>query len=74
MKDAAVVRPDREGGLMKTGTGSAILCCIDATAQPLLVAVPVPLFISRLGPASSAFQRVNISTSLTVLGGVQHDP
>ena len=32
-------------GLMKTGTGSAIRC-IDASAQALLVAVPVPLFIS----------------------------
>jgi len=30
---------------MKTGTGSAI-SCVYATAQPLLVAVPVPLFIS----------------------------
>ncbi len=29
---------------MKTGTGSAI-SCIKARAQPLLVAVPVPLFI-----------------------------
>ncbi len=33
------------GGLMKTGTGSAIRC-IYASAQALLVAVPVPLFIS----------------------------
>ena len=30
---------------MKTGTGSAIRC-IYASAQALLVAVPVPLFIS----------------------------
>ena len=34
-------------GLMKTGTGSAIRC-IYASAQALLVAVPVPLFITRL--------------------------
>ena len=35
----------RRTGLMKTGTGSAIRC-IYASAQALLVAVPVPLFIS----------------------------
>ncbi len=34
-----------KGGLMKTGTGSAIRC-IYASAQAVLVAVPVPLFIS----------------------------
>jgi len=35
----------RAGRLMKTGTGSAISCAY-ATAQPLLVAVPVPPFSS----------------------------
>ena len=38
-------RPEWWAGLMKTGTGSAIRC-IYASAQALLVAVPVPLFIS----------------------------
>ena len=48
--------PRRVLGLMKTGTGSAIRC-IYASAQALLVAVPVPLFISPDEYCQSKFHR-----------------